>query len=147
MNKEHLVFAGIVKLQKVIEEVLRIAFNDRKDSLTKIDAIKKDLVRNIRKYGADFTRTKATPYYVEIQRNKDFIIVADNIMRFGLVLYKYYTGFVTVIVAEYGEHSAYRRNFKDDELYLLSLQQLVETTTDHLHYSGPQSFAVAIFHQ
>jgi hypothetical protein len=134
--KDHNVFKGIVKLQGVIEELLRVAFDERKEALNRIDAIKKDLVRNIRKFGPEFSRSKATPFYAEIQRTKDFIIIADNIMRFGLVLYKYYQNYVAVIVDEFGEKSAYRRGFNDDEVYLLTLQQLMESANGPLHYSG-----------
>jgi hypothetical protein len=144
INKEHHVFRGIVKLQAMIEEMLRVAFLERKEALTRIDVIKKDLVRNIRKHGPDFSRTKATPYYAEIQRTKDFVIVADNIMRFGLVLYKYYQNYLTVMVTEYGEGSRYRRDFQDDDVYLLTLQQLMEGASGPLHYSGKGHVSVLL---
>jgi myosin heavy subunit len=136
VTKEHEVFRGIVKVQGVIEELLRVAFNERKEALNRIDTIKKDLVRNIRKFGPEFSRSKATPFYAEIQHTKDFIIIADNIMRFGLVLYKYYQNYVLVMVEEFGEKSTYRRNFNDDDVYLLTLQQLMEGASGPLHYSG-----------
>jgi len=136
ITKEHAVFGGVARVQLLIEELLRVAFNERKEALSRIDAVKKDLVRNIRKFGPEFSRTKATPYYAEIQKEKDFITVADNIMRFGLVLYKYYQGFIGVVVQEHGQNSVYRRNFAEDETYLLSLQQLIETSSEPIHYLG-----------
>ena len=94
INKKHELFLIINKLQTLIEDILRVSFNERKLALNKVDTVKKDLVQNIRKYGPEFSRTKATPYYVEIQKYKDFVVVADTVMRFGLVLLKYYQGYV-----------------------------------------------------
>lgn len=136
ITSAHAVFGGVEKVQKLIEEVLRVAFTERKNALSLIDSIKKELVRNIRKHGPEFSRSRATPYYTEIQKHKDFISVTDNIMRFGLVLYRYYQSFVSMVVSEYGEKSTYRRNFADDEVYLLTLQQMIETANEPLHFLG-----------
>jgi hypothetical protein len=139
ITAEHNMFNHIHKLTYLLEELLRVVFNSRKEALASISSIKMELVVNIRKFGSAFTKSKATPYYVSIQKHKDYVVVLDNIMRFGLVLYKYYQNYVAMIVTEYGQHSSYRRNFGDDVLYIMSLQQQVLQAREPMLVSGTHS--------